>query len=178
MGAVLPQKRVWTYYARRRLFWIGIFTAAVALLAWVAWEFSPDRQIRKCFQRLLQSAENRNWDKVRSLMASDYRDQWGFDREGTVEAGRQVLGHFFVLGIDPGKPDIQRKDNEATILAPLRLSGKGTGLAEAAMERVNSLQEPFRFAWRRETWHPWSWKLVSVEQPGLQFDASQIPSLP
>lgn len=173
MSAVLPQKRVWTYYAKRRLIWISSITVSLIFLVWLVWELSPDNQVRKSFHQFTRSVENRDWQKVQSLIAVDYRDQWGFDREQAIEAGREILQQFLVIGIDPGKPVIQRKDNDATVIASLRLSGRGSALAEAAKDRVNSLQEPFHFAWRREGWQ--SWKLVSVTQPGLQYDASQLP---
>jgi hypothetical protein len=44
-------------------------------------------------------------------------------------------------------------------------------IAEKALE----LQEMTRFLWKREAWRPWSWQLVSVQNPALDIPSDYRP---
>ncbi len=49
--------------------------------------------------------------------------------------------------------------------------GRGTAIGEALFSRTDELKSDFVFAWYKENWKPWSWKLVSVAQPEIFFDS-------
>lgn len=142
----------------------GVAAAGVVLLGWVVWELSPGRQLEKAFFRLITAAENRDWKTVRTLMADGYRDQWGFDREESVRLASEVLGQFLALQIDCEDLRSSRQGDTALVETRLRLRGRGNAVGEALMQRANTLQDDFRFAWRRESWKPGTWKLVSISQ--------------
>ena len=141
-----------------------VVAAGVVLLVWAFWELSPGRQLEKAFTRLITAAENRDWKTVRAIVADDYRDQWGFDREESVRLASEVLGQFLALKIDCEALRSSRQGDAALVETRLRLRGRGNAVGEALMQRANDLQDDFRFAWRRESWKPWSWKLVSLSQ--------------
>ncbi len=42
---------------------------------------------------------------------------------------------------------------------------------EGLFSRTEELKSDFVFAWYKENWKPWSWKLVSVAQPEILFDS-------
>lgn len=157
----------------KRLLFPGV--AALLLCAWAAFEFSPGRQLERAFDRLIGATENRDWKKVGKLMADDYRDQWGQNREEAVNTGSQILRHFIAFEIVVDRQSVEREGRQATISARLRLEGRGTAIAEMVMQGANALQDDFQFAWRRKSWKSWDWKLVSVNQPEIEFDPSMLP---
>ena len=142
----------------------GIFTAC---------QFSPGWQLERAFNRLLDAAENRKWDQVQEMMAVDYRDGWGFTRAEALEGAQEAMRHFLVVEIQAEHRVTTRRGREAEISARLRLAGRGTAVAEAVLTRINDLTQDFRFAWKRESWKPWDWKLHAVSQPEL--DPSWTP---
>lgn len=143
----------------------GILLAAVVI--WSGLELMPSRRLAACQERLLKAAGDRNWDRVRSLMADDYRDSWGQDREQAVAKASEVLASFLVLEILSEDTAVEREGREATVSAKLRLRGRGNAFGEMIIEHANSLPSQFQFAWRQKSWKPWDWKLVSVSQPEL-----------
>jgi len=145
----------------------------VAALLWAGFELTPGRRLARCQDHLLQAAGDRNWNRVRSLMADDYRDAWGQDREQAVAQASEALRNFLVLEILSEDTTAERRDRDAVISARLRLRGKGNAIGEQIIAGANSLESHFQFAWRRKSWKPWDWKLVSVSQP--QFDTIWTP---
>jgi hypothetical protein len=139
----------------------------VAALLWVGFEITPGRRLVRCQERLLQAAGDRNWNRVRELMADDYRDAWGHDRNEAVTRASEVLGNFLVLEILAEDTKVERQGREATISARLRLRGRGNALGETILTAANSLESHFQFAWTRKSWKPWDWKLVSLSQPEI-----------
>lgn len=150
----------------------GVVAAVAVVMVWAAWEYSPGRQLEKAFLRLITAAENRDWKTVRAGMAETYRDQWGFDRDESVRLASEVLGQFLTLQITCENLRVSREGDAALVETRLRLRGRGNAVGEALMQRANALQDDFRFAWRRESWKPWSWKLVSLSQN--EIDPTEI----
>lgn len=148
---------------------------ALLLCAWAGFELMPARQLDRAFDCLIRAVEKRDWKKVREIMADDYQDGWGQDREQAVASASQVLGQFLVLGVTIDRRSVEREGGRATISARLRLEGRGSPLAEIVLQGTNALQDDFQFAWRRKSWKPWDWKLVSVNQPEIEFDPSTLP---
>lgn len=157
--------------------WVfGVIAAAgAALLLWLVVEYSPGRQLERAFIRLITAVEDRNWEKVKSLMAEDYRDQWGLDREKAVSLGAEAFRHFLALEIVVESTNISRDDKEAVIEAKLRVDGRATAVGEMVKERANSLQDDFQFAWQRKSWKPWDWKLVAISQREIEIDPTWMP---
>ena len=146
-------------------------SAAVAL--WLGIALSPGRSLVRCQEKLLQAAGNRNWDRVRALMDPAYRDAWGQDREEAVSRAADVLRNFLALDIVSEDVTVDRTGPDAVVSARLRLRGKGNAIGEAVKEGTNALPSHFQFAWRRKSWKPWDWKLVSLSQP--EIDTTWMP---
>lgn len=159
---------------RTGVLWV-VAAAGVALLLWMAVEFSPGRQLERTFLQLITAVENRNWKTVKSLMAEDYRDQWGLDRDKAVSLGAEAFRHFLALEIVVESSEISRDGREALISARLKVRGRATAVGEMVMERANSLEDDFQFAWQRKSWKPWDWKLAAVSQREIEIDPTWIP---
>ena len=51
-----------------------------------------------------------------------------------------------------------------------RITVKSSGeFADYVQNRVNSLESPFEFEWKRGATWPWDWKLVAVRNPDLEI---------
>jgi hypothetical protein len=151
----------------------GSAMLVVAALLWAGFELTPGRRLERAQDRLLQAAGDGNWDRVRDLLDADYRDAWGQNREEAVTLASEILGNFLVLEILSEDTTVERRGREASISARLRLRGRGNAVGEEIISRANSLDSHFQFAWRRKSWKPWGWKLVSLNQP--QFDTLWMP---
>ncbi len=155
---------------------LGIGGAAfVALALWMVVEFSPGRQLERAFSRLITAAENRDWKKVKSLMSEDYRDQWGLQRDKAVSLAAEAFQQFLALEIRVESQKVIREGRKGEVEARLRVDGRATAVGEMVMQRANSLENDFQFAWRQKSWKPWDWKLVSVNQNEIEIDPTWIP---
>ncbi len=159
----------------RSWLWAGFWMAAAAGAVGLLLVFSPGRQLGKAFTRLVDAAENRDWKTVRSLMAEDYRDQWGMDRDQAIALAAEGFRHFLVLEISPSDPRISWGGRGARIDVQLALTGRGTAIGEAILEHARTLHDDFRFAWQRKSWKPWDWKLVSITQREIEIDPTWMP---
>jgi hypothetical protein len=143
--------------------------SVVGIGIYLAWDWQPVRQVEKANVRFLRALENRNWEKVRDLMATDYRDQWGLDRGAVIQNGSEALAQFFFLTLTPSEPTVALSDSSATLSCRIKVQGSGSGLAQMIMDHVNSLEGDFMFEWRRESWKPWDWRLYCILQPNLSI---------
>jgi len=149
-------------------FWFGVFF--VLILLWWGWgAFQADRQLENRFRELVKVVEDRNWEKLRGFLADDYVDAWGNDRERTIELAGQGFQYFLVLGVEPEEPEFLIAGREATVRTGFEISGTGRGPAKIILSRAAGLKEPFEIGWRRESWKPWDWKVVSMSQPELNL---------
>lgn len=121
------------------------------------------------------AVENRDWKKVKSLMAEDYRDRWDLDREKAVSLAAEAFQQFLALEIRVETQRVTREGKDGQVDARLRLEGRATAVGEMVMQRANSLENDFQFAWQQKSWKPWDWKLVSVSQNEIEIDPTWIP---
>ncbi|MEO8205461.1 MAG: hypothetical protein ABI615_04720 [Chthoniobacterales bacterium] len=135
-------------------------------------ELQPTRRLDSAFKGMLRQVEKRNWENVKERIAPDYHDRWGFTRDSLTTNMREGFRQFFTLGIKTKNGEVSVQGDRGRVKAGIALSGRGTGVAEYIGECVNSLQEPFTFVFRKQSWKPWDWKLESVEQPELPLDSS------
>lgn len=147
----------------------GVCLALAAL--WVAFELQPSRRLEKRFLHWVEAGERRDWEAVAARLAPDYRDGWGHDKSAAMEAAREIFGHFVVLGIEVEPVRIVIEGDFATIATRPRLSGRGSPLVPLLIERANTLPDDTVFRWRRESWLPWDWTLVSVANPAISAHA-------
>lgn len=149
---------------------LGVAAGAIVIYLVLLWQ--PARQVQLHQRHLLRAVEKRNWTAVSGFLSPDYRDRWEHDRETVVEHARQVFGQFLSCNLEGEVRTLQVGNGVGTITTRLTLGGSGSAISQFASQRVNSLQEPFTFTWRQQSWKPWDWILTTVDQPELEFDGS------
>lgn len=145
---------------------------AIAII-WLVVEMQPRHQAAKAFDTLIASAEARNWKSFRSVISNQYRDQWGMGADQLVEGASEALRQFFTLDIQMTQPQLTVVGNSAEVRCRPRLTGTGTPLAQMLVDRSAALQQDTVLTFRRESWKPWDWKLVSVAQPEVDLSAAR-----
>lgn len=141
-------------------------SAALAGGAWFLFHlWSPERQAELHTLNLLRLASSRDWSAVAGMMSPGYSDDWNHDLAGAIDDARQLFGHFFVLEIAPlEQPQVAVDGGTVSVAAHLGVFGSGTPVAEAVMEEVRGLRQPFVFRWTKcGTW-PWQWELSRARQ--------------
>lgn len=151
---------------------IWIASGLLVWALWLAWLWQPERQLRLHQQHLLKAMESRNWNAFSRLLADGYSDRWGGTKPEMVGMASDALRHFFVLSVQG--EILEQAQREGRIVERVKISGRGSAIADLVMERVNTLASPFVFTWAHRSWQPWDWQLTRVEQPELQVE---IPAL-
>ncbi|MFV0337542.1 MAG: hypothetical protein ACK5LK_04775 [Chthoniobacterales bacterium] len=154
---------------------IGLLIFLVGLGGFLLWNWQPQRQVQKVLQRTLSAVENKDGVDLAKEISHSYNDQWGFDRNQVVEYASQGLAQFFWITILPENIEIEIKDTTATIRCNLLFDGKGTSLAQIALDRAQALKKPFTFTLQHESKKPWDWKITSLSQPEVHIDPSYLP---
>jgi len=151
-----------------------ISTAVLALIGLaiflvVLW--SPERQVRLHQEHLLAAVSDKNWARVASFIAEDYSDRWGHDKAFVLQAAREVFAQFFALELSMENPVLNVRDVSGEVSARLIAKGSGGPFAQMAIDRLQSLPEPFTFRWQKRGWKPWDWTLTRVNHPTLEVPA-------
>lgn len=152
----LPSRRVLLIAAG------GLLLAA--LLLGIPW-MSPARGVERAWKNLVAAIEDNDQAELASYLGQDYKDGFGLDREGALKLAATIRGQFIVCTIRREQPELVMDVNKraAKTLAVIRLDGQGTPLATAAIQASQASQSRTEFRWRRNSWKPWDWRLVSVE---------------
>ena len=139
---------------------------ALAALLGLPW-LSPERGVQRTWSAVLTAIEDNDRTALASLLGPDYRDGFDLDREAALELIATVRGQFLVCTVRRERPElVMATDNRAaTARALIRLGGNGTPIATAAIQASAASQTPTTFRFRRNSWKPWDWRLVSVENP-------------
>jgi hypothetical protein len=138
---------------------------------WFGWPFlrSAETQVLNQHRQLLDRAAHQNWLKVFALMAEDYRDGWDMNREEAVSLGRELFQGFLMLELQWRPTSVVLEGKTATVTGFIKAGGTGAGLSQEIIGRLNRLQSPFVFSWRKDGWRPGDWRLVSVNQAELDI---------
>lgn len=144
---------------------------ALALCLYLMWLWRAEHQVRLHSNHLLSAIENKSWPRFGSFIADDYQDQWGQDHALVLERTREVFRYVRGVRIVPGYAMVQAVDGKATWRAEITIEGDNSELAALLRERVNRLSTPFTLEWRKRSWKPWDWELISVSNPGLEIPA-------
>jgi hypothetical protein len=131
---------------------------------------SPERQIEKKQATLIRGIEQRKRSKVERLIADNYSDRWGFDKQDAVTAFLDVGSQFVMLGITELDPIHEIANDSATVTTRLKIGGTGSPVANFVTRRANQIKTPFVFEWKKQSWWPGSWRLVKVDNPDLPAD--------
>ena len=130
--------------------------------------WQPERQVDLHQKHFLAALEGRDWNRFGGFISESYSDRWGHDKKFLLKEPREIFQQFVFLSIQQQPATIDAQGNDFRISARLLIHGTGGPLAEFAMERVNALSKPFLFHWQRQSWKPWDWALVEIEQPQLE----------
>ena len=131
-----------------------------------------EAQVLAAQEKLVRAAERRDWEAVKTLLAEDYGDDVGHDRNLAVDDARQALAHFFTLTL---KHQVQGSDitsGEARLDVQIRLEGNGGGFSQTVVSTVNGMTEPWEFLWRKQGAWPWSWRVKRIHHPQLADHAN------
>ena len=149
-------------------------SAAIVLVLWalwLAWLWQPERQVRLHTSHFLKKVERRNWAAAKEMMAADFTDRWEHNKASAIEDAQMVFSQFVFVTIENRTTRCLIYPPEGFADTKVKISGNGGGVAQLVMSRVNSLQEPFTFTWRKMGSAPWQWELIRVDQPELNIDA-------
>jgi hypothetical protein len=146
---------------------VAVALVALAVFLIVLW--SPERQARLHQEHLLGAVSDKNWARVASFIAEDYSDRWGHDKTFVLQATREVFAQFFALELSMQDPVLSVRDGAGEVSARLIAKGSGGPFAQMAIDRLQSLPEPFTFRWQKRSWKPWDWALVRVDHPTLEI---------
>ncbi len=139
----------------------------VAALALGLPRLSPERGVERAWAGLVRAIEKNDRERLTAYLTEDYKDAFGLGREQAVELVASVRGQFVVCTIRRERPMRELRDDKraAVTRALIRVEGQGSPVAAAVVQTAQSTQTPTEFRWRRDTWKPWDWRLVSVDNP-------------
>jgi hypothetical protein len=138
----------------------------------VALQMRPSSQIEKRQASLIEGIERRSPARIQRLLSKNYEDRWGFTSEQIAESMVDAGSQFMALVVTPEDQSIVfGEGGEATVKARLILSGKPVGpVGNEVTRQINQLKEPFVFVWKKQSFLPSSWRLVSVDNAALPDD--------
>ncbi|MFH1499972.1 MAG: hypothetical protein ABII82_19345 [Verrucomicrobiota bacterium] len=157
---------------------LGRIAGLVLLVAalWIAPPFVlPSRGLDRAWDRLLEAMEERDADTLHALIAADYRDGFGQDRDEAIALFDQAAGQFISLNIRRLRPVVHVESSRlGTTEAVVRVGGHGTPLAQMVVQGSAAIDAPTTFRWRRTGWQPWRWQLTFMDNPAVRNDVRQF----
>lgn len=120
--------------------------------------------------QILKKVERRNWAGVGNLLAENYTDRWGHDKASAAADAREAFRQFLFVTVENRTDWSEVVGDHGTTRTRIKISGSGGPGAQLVMERVNTLREPFVFEWRKMSWKPWDWQLLSLDHPELRTE--------
>jgi len=151
---------------------LALALMALLLAGLATWHLQPERRLKRSWHKLIEVVEARHAGALGNLLAEDYADRWGYRKSTIVHDARLAFHHFDAIAIRIEQQTLTIDGDRATITALLRVDVRGTARAAEARVATNSLFSPFTFEWRRDESLPWSWKLVTFDQP--EFDLGRF----
>jgi hypothetical protein len=170
MAAIFTLLRVTAAAAIRHWRRVALAAGLVVLIA-LTLHWLPARQVRLHQRHLLTAVENRDWKRVREFLASDYRDRWNPSRDALLAQLPAVFQDFLACGILTNEGIFNRDGVDLVLSVHVHVVGSGGPIAQYLIQQSDALTQPFAFTWRRRSWLPWEWELVSVDQPELELPA-------
>jgi hypothetical protein len=153
----------------RKQLYIIVSAALLALLVYFTRLWQPERQVRLHTAHLLKAVEGRSWKKVDAFVADNYSDRWSHDKGFVMSASKEVFGQFLFLSIQDQTLSCSISGSAGVTRDTIKITGSGSPLAQAVIERANGLREPFVFTWERMSWKPWDWRLTRFDQAELDI---------
>jgi len=151
-------------------FRIGFYAGLALTAVWgiyVALLWQPERQIELHSLHLMEKIEKHEWKAVGEFISPDYQDRWGNDRARLLPRLREVFRALPNARIDRTNPAIRVAGGRGYWTAKITIKSSGE-FADYVESRINSLDTPFEFEWKRGAW-PWNWTLVTVRNSALEI---------
>ena len=151
----------------------GFLAGLIVAVCWgvyLARLWQPERQLNLHNVHLLEEIEKHDWKAVGDFVDKSYQDRWGHDRALLLEHLPQIFRALPKAQIQTGQPVIRTLEGRGYWTAKITIQSSGE-FADYVTSRINSLDEPFEFEWKRSGW-PWNWTLVSVRNSTLEIPSS------
>jgi hypothetical protein len=156
------------FLVRHRL--LAVATVAVIGAGWFLWYNHPARRLQRTWSHLLETVAARQIISLRAILAPDYSDRWGHDRDLIVLEAREAFRQMESIRIRPEEVRTTRGGDEAVITAIIRIDVDGPPPIPEARATVNALFSPFEFNWRKEPGYLGAWQLVRFNHPEFPLD--------
>lgn len=159
-----------------RLAQVGIITGVALILGGglLFHHWQPQQQLKAHTEAFLNAVEDRNWNRVGQLMDDSYQDGWGLSKPEALSYGEQTFQHFATLSLTPIDLEVTpENDQQGRVRTRFEANGIGSPIATMTKNEINGLEQPFVFHWRRQSWKPFDWLLVNIENPSVELDLSQ-----
>ena len=148
----------------------GFLAGLIVALCWGAYLallWQSERQVELHNVHLLERIEKHDWKAVGEFVDNNYQDRWGNDRRLLLERLPQVFRALPKAQILAAQPAIRTVEGRGYWTAKITVQSSGE-FADYIESRVNSLDVPFEFEWKRGAW-PWNWTLVAVRNSELEI---------
>jgi hypothetical protein len=146
---------------------IGTLTAVLISIIGLMIHWQPVKTVKRQQVTLLHAVESRKGARLRRLVASQYRDRWGFDANDITESMLDARSQFLAMAINTENQDIAIEGKKAVVTTRLKLGGTPIMGGSEIISRINRLDQPFVFTWEKQSFLPSSWRLVTVENKAI-----------
>jgi hypothetical protein len=144
-------------------------------LAWWVFGRSPEAQVRAAQANLIAAVEKRDWKKLEKLMAPNYTDAYGHNRDTAIQDGRKYLSGFFTLTLKTDRTTIRAAKGQGMVTMMIRLEGNGVGYSQMISGYLNQFTEPWVFHWSNPGRWPWDWQVNLIHNDQLRGASHGTP---
>ena len=162
----------------RKILLCSLLALLLIMGLWLAWWIfarSPEAQVRAAQAKLIEAVEKRDWSKLERLMAPNYADAFGHNRETALQDGRKYLSGFFTLILKTDQITIRAAKGQGIVTMVIRLEGNGIGYSQLISGHVNQFTEPWAFHWSNTGGWPWEWQVNMIHHDELRGSAYGTP---
>jgi hypothetical protein len=132
-------------------------------------EWPAETQVRLKHEAFLVSIEEGDNSAWNTLLYESYEDQWGFSKSNAMVAMQDVRSQFIGLNII-WQPESEVVDSgDGKLAGEMKFEATGFFATDLITSKLNGIDAPWVFEWKKESWLPWSWKLVRIENSGLDL---------
>jgi hypothetical protein len=148
-----------------------LFGGGLLAILWIAYlalfEWNGNAMVTSRQARLFEFVSNKKWGKCDAFVSESYHDQWDFDKAGALLSLKDIGSQFLVLHIEVKELFVIVDGKTGRAETRVRLSGSGSPLSQLIVTEANRIEPPFIVHWRKESWTPWSWRIVRIENTGM-----------
>ncbi len=138
-------------------------------------DWTSRAQLEKRQTALIEGIQDNSWRRCQGVISQRYADRWGWKRDDLRLVFQDVRSQFLVLTLLLENPVWEIAGRKATFKAQLRVRGTPLGMGASVERMINRETEPLFFYWEKESWTPWSWKLVRMNHSEVEIPESYTP---